>query len=154
MEFEGKLPGHRHGVVGAELPYVVRRGDVVDLPEIPLDVGRLVLGTAEGEKQRGRAPRADRAAQLALPGEPVLLRTADGLKHGGQIGFKAFVASRHPVQQCTDRHGPAPGRFQQVVNTRRDLAQLLLPEEVKDILGVFPVARVFVEQPGLDVLAV
>ena len=67
----------------------------------------------------------DHAVQLTLPGEPVLLHIAHGLKHGGQIGFEALVASRHPMQQRTDRHGPAPGGFQQVVNTRRDLAQLL-----------------------------
>ena len=68
-------------------------GVVVDLSEIPLDVGRLAFNIAEGEKQRGLVPRADHAVQLALPGEPVLLRTA--VKHCAQIGFEALVARRH-----------------------------------------------------------
>ena len=37
------------------------------------------------------------------------------------------------VQQCTDRRGPASGG---------DFSRL--PEEVKDVLGVFPIMQVFV----------
>ena len=58
------------------------------------------------------------------------------------------------MQERADGHGLRSGGFQQVVDACRQLSQFLLPQQVEDVLRVFAEARILVEEPRLDVLAV
>ena len=105
VESQRKLPGHRDGVLGAELADVVRRQHVIDLPEVAGNFGGLVFGTSEGEEEGGRTPLTYHASELVLSGKPELLGATHRLKHGGQIVFECLVRGLHLVQEHANGHG-------------------------------------------------
>ena len=51
VEFETELTGHRYWVFRSKLPYIIARGNIINLPEVIFNVRGLILSTAKCEKE-------------------------------------------------------------------------------------------------------
>ncbi len=116
-------------------------GHVVDFFQVPNDFGGFVFRTTESEKVSWSTPLSDHAEK------PILFGPPHRHEDSGEVGFHGLVGIVDTTEESVNRHSlAASATFQQIVNASGQLPQLLLPQKIKDVLGVFSETRVFVQQ--------